>query len=395
MGIYTEYLKMNLDAQGLEDERKKQLKQISALRGGRDIFVYASAAEKVKLPIGIIYEDLVGVIDQIDNLSGKEIDIILETPGGFAEIAEDIIKYIRNKYEHIAFIVPGMAKSAGTIMVMGANEILLEPSSSLGPIDAQIQKGGKTLAAEAILEGFNKIKNEVDDTGSLNRAYIPMLQQISPGELQEAQNVLDFSQELVKDWLVKYKFKLWTKDSESGDPVTPEQKEKRAAEIAKELCKHKKWLTHGRSIKMDDLQHMGLEIIDYSQNKQLHDAIRRYYVLMRMTFDKTPVFKIFETPESQVVRYERVATTERAPKITIPTKFQGNTGFASLDLICNNCNTLFKLQANFGKKHPLKSGFLRFPDVNTFTCTNCGTNHDISAIRIQLEKTVGSKMVGF
>ncbi|MGI8741790.1 MAG: hypothetical protein ACR2NN_04305 [Bryobacteraceae bacterium] len=49
---------------------------------------------------------------------------------------------------------------------------------------------------------MEKIKKEVVDTGTLNRAYIPILQGISPGELQSAENALSFAKILVTQWLV-------------------------------------------------------------------------------------------------------------------------------------------------------------------------------------------------
>ena len=71
-------------------------------------------------PIGIDYDDLVPISDQLSNLKGDKIDVIIETPGGSAEIAEDIVESIRSKFSEVAMIVPGHAKSAGTIMVMAA-----------------------------------------------------------------------------------------------------------------------------------------------------------------------------------------------------------------------------------------------------------------------------------
>lgn len=83
-------------------------------------------------------EDLLPINDQLANLKGSALDLILETPGGSGEAAEDIVRSLRNRYNDLAIIVPGWAKSAGTIMVMAADEILMEPASALGPIDAQI-----------------------------------------------------------------------------------------------------------------------------------------------------------------------------------------------------------------------------------------------------------------
>ena len=165
---------------------------------------------------------------------------------------------IRKKYNDVAVIIPGWAKSAGTIIAMAADEILMGSMSALGPIDAQISWQGKRFSADALLEGMNKIKEEVADSGVLNRAYIPILQGISPGELQSASNALGFSKKLVTSWLADYKFKKWDRHSSSDLPVTDEEKSKRAEEIADKLCDHGHWLTHGRSIKLEDLRAMRL-----------------------------------------------------------------------------------------------------------------------------------------
>ena len=83
---------------------------------------------------------------------------------------------------------------------MAADEILMGTTSALGPIDVQLTWQGKRFSADAFLEGMNKIKKEVTETGILNKAYIPILQGISPGEIQSAVNALDFSKRLVTDW---------------------------------------------------------------------------------------------------------------------------------------------------------------------------------------------------
>ena len=198
-----------------------------------------------------------------------------------------------------------MAKSAGTIMVMAGDEILMEPASSLGPIDAQIQWEGKVFSAEAFLKGLDKIKEEAATTNTLNRAYIPILQRISPGEIQNADNALSFAKVLVTNWLKEYKFKNWSvhRTHDPGTVVTQEHKEARAGEIADKLCDHSKWLSHGRSVKIPDLEGIGLQITDYSRDAEMADAIRRYHVLLQMTFDTTGVYKLYETPTSQIQRF--------------------------------------------------------------------------------------------
>jgi hypothetical protein len=289
LGIYGEYLERGFDMSSLNAERKVQLKRITELRG-RPILVYASSFSK-QAPIDINYNDRLPFLDQLSGITGDNLDLILETPGGQAEVVEDMVEAIRTRFSSLGIIVPGWAKSAGTIMVMAADEILMEPNSALGPIDAQIFQNGKQYAAHAFLQGLEKIKDEVNQNGQLNRAYIPILQNISPGEIQGCENALGFAQKLVTEWLCAYKFKFWETHSKTGLPVTVEEKEKRAKEIAATLCDHGYWLTHGRSITLSDLTGPDIRLVvtNYSQNPELCEAIQRYYTLLKMTLDSTNI----------------------------------------------------------------------------------------------------------
>jgi predicted RNA-binding Zn-ribbon protein involved in translation (DUF1610 family) len=312
------------------------------------------------------------------------VDLILETPGGSGEVAEDIVRLLRAKYEDVGVIIPGYAKSAGTIMAMSADEILMDCSSSLGPIDAQIQWQGKVFSAEALLEGMKRIKKEVEDTGVLNKAYIPMLQGISPGELQNAENALEFSRSLVKDWLAHYKFRTWTEHSSTRQAVTEADRVARAAEISEQLCEHKHWLTHGRSIKIDDLEKMRLRITDFGRTPDLADAIRRYYTLLQMTF-ATNIYKVFETPTSQIYRFI-------APNIPPPPQQAQKHGILVIETKCGNCGFVCPVQANIGKLMPLQEGHVPFPGDNKFRCPNCGTAADLSDARRQIEMQTKNRL---
>src|SRR5665213_1217506 len=309
MGVYGEYLNQPLarDFGLLTAERKKQLSRISQARGGRDVLVFAAHISKAVPGISIEYGDLAPINDLLSGLTADKLDLILETPGGSGEVAEDIVRILHSKYKEVAVIVPGWAKSAGTLLTMAADEILMGPSSALGPIDAQLIWQGKRFSADALLEAFEKIKQEVQSTGNLNKAYIPMLQGISPGELQSAENALSFAKDLTREWLVQYKFKNWsthqTDAVKVGQPVTLDDKRQRAEEIASKLGDHRKWLVHGRSINMQDLRDMRLLITDYSSNSELNDAILRYQALMQISFTSTNLYKIFETSNSQVLRF--------------------------------------------------------------------------------------------
>ena len=106
-----------------------------------------------------------------------------------------------------------------------------------GPIDAQIQWKDKVFSAEAFLEGLGAMKLEAESQG-LNKAHIPILQQISPGEIQHAQNALDFAKKLVADWLEHYKFRHWATHRSTGEPVSQDERREAAQSIATALCRH-------------------------------------------------------------------------------------------------------------------------------------------------------------
>jgi len=375
MGVYSEYLDNLKGFQEITAERKKQLARIASIRQRPSILTIASDLLK-RGPISIDYSDILPIADQIDNLSGNEVDVILETPGGSAEIVEDIVKLLRNQFSKLGIIVPGTAKSAGTIMAMAGDEILMGPASSLGPIDAQVLHQGKQFSADAFLEGLEKIKREVEETGQLNRAYIPILQGISPGEIQSCENAQKFSGTLVTNWLANFKFEPWTTHLSSGKPVTDEEKQSRAREIADHLCDHGYWLTHNRSIKIEDFDQMRLKVIDYSKDPDLFDAIKRYYTLLRMTFD-TNIYKLFETPTSQIYRF-------LIPPVPPPQKEPGGE-VAIVDFQCLKCQNKSRIQANLSKSQPLQEGAMPFPKNNMFVCPHCSTQSNLVDLRKQIE----------
>lgn len=391
-GVYSEYIDRKMTIEELTKERKHQLQRISELRDGRAILVFAADLKKHPAPVSIDYTDLTPINDQISVLEGKRLDLILETPGGDGVAAEDIIKLLRSQFEELNVIVPGIAKSAGTIMAMAANDILMEPVSALGPIDAQIIHQGKQFSADAFISWLNDIKEEVTRTGVLNKAYLPILQAISPGEIRNAENAMDFAKELVREWLAKYKFKKWTHRARTGEEVTEAERIARANKIADELSNHGKWKTHSKSIKIEDLRAMELMIIDYSEQPELADAIRRYKILLEITFDRSPIYKIYETPTSQIMRVVQQQSVTPGSSIPPQNKIPQGTEELVIDYECGNCKRIHKFQVGLGKSVPFKVGFLKFPTNNIFKCKSCGTEVNLESIRKDIETQSGKKV---
>ena len=241
------------------------------------------------------------------------------------------------------------------------------------------------FSAEALLKGFEKIKKESDETKSLNRAYIPLLQRISPGDLQDAENALEFAKVLVTDWLNRYKFQNWTahRTHGPGTPVTPQERREKANQIASALCDHSRWLTHGRSIKIEDLRGLGLEVTDYSEQRDLADAIKRYHVLMQMLFNGSNVYKLFETPSSQIMRFLQTAIVPAGGPPVLPPNVAADGVVA--EVTCGRCGKKFNIQADFDRLRPLQPGNIKYPSNDVLACDQCGNQLNLAAIRQQLE----------
>jgi len=64
--------------------------------------------------------------------------LYLRTHGGVAEVAYRMMRALQHAYEYVTVVLWGPCMSAGTLMVLGANELVMTGDSQLGPIDVQI-----------------------------------------------------------------------------------------------------------------------------------------------------------------------------------------------------------------------------------------------------------------
>lgn len=73
-----------------------------------------------------------------DLLPKTPIALLIDSPGGSAEAAYKIARFLQTHCGGYTAIVPRYAKSAATLLALGADEILLGDYGELGPLDAQI-----------------------------------------------------------------------------------------------------------------------------------------------------------------------------------------------------------------------------------------------------------------
>jgi len=114
----------------------------------RPLIVYATSTRKNVRAV-MAGDAVRWFIDQINLIqTGNSVDILLHSTGGDALAAWKIMSLLRERFDHVAVLVPYMAFSAATIFALGADEIVMHPYASLGPIDPQIhvQQDGERRA---------------------------------------------------------------------------------------------------------------------------------------------------------------------------------------------------------------------------------------------------------
>lgn len=227
----------------------------------------------------------------VEDIAGKNntIYIVLNTTGGSATAVERFVKILRFHYEKVNFIVPNYAYSAGTIFCMSGDKIFMDYSSVLGPIDPQVRnKDGNWVAALGYLDKVNEFI-EKSRKGTLTQAEFLMLKDLDLAELRGYEQAKNLTIDLLKKWLVRYKFKDWT-HHKNTQPVSIEEKIERATEIADKLSDSNMWKSHGRPIDIGTLTNeLRLKIDDYSKDKELRPLIREYDELIS-NYANSPIF---------------------------------------------------------------------------------------------------------
>ena len=123
---------------------------------------------------------------------------------------------------------------------------------------------------------------------------------------------------------------------------------------------------------------MRLKITDYSKTPDLADAIVRYHTLLQMTF-ATNIYKLFETPDSQIMRFVVPNAPVAQQAVPIPTPEQLDKIF--VDYECAQCKATGKMQANFVSGTPIEAGCIPFPSNNIFQCPACGVQQNLVDLR--------------
>lgn len=128
--------------------------------------------------------------------------LMVSSPGGDGLAAERIVNTCR-AYSGTGdywVIVPGKAKSAATIICMGASKIMMSSSSELGPVDPQILRiedgRRKVFSAHNIVSSYDKLFNEaVSGTGRLE-PYLQQLEHFDDRDITTYRSLIKLSEDI-------------------------------------------------------------------------------------------------------------------------------------------------------------------------------------------------------
>lgn len=93
-----------------------------------------------------------------DASPAENLHLMLVSPGGNGEIAVRLVRAAQARCAGMTVIVPDYAKSAATLLALGAHEILMGPTSDLGPVDPQFPLGDFDLVSAKDMIGGSRAR---------------------------------------------------------------------------------------------------------------------------------------------------------------------------------------------------------------------------------------------
>lgn len=111
------------------------------------------------------------------------VGLVLSTNGGYAKATYKMGRCLQSRYEDVKIFIPGMCKSAGTILAIAANELIFSPSGELGPVDVQMEKKDSIAEYESGLEMNETFKYLESRSREVFHGLVKEINQNSEGKI--------------------------------------------------------------------------------------------------------------------------------------------------------------------------------------------------------------------
>ena len=254
-------------ASGHED-RKAILEQIGEARASKVLLYVTGDRPAMETQIGPDVDDI--FVEHLDAIwPAEKISLVLYTTGGNTATAWRLINLLRTFCDELEIIVLVKALSSGTLMCLGANQIVMTKQSTLGPIDPSLnspmnpQVPGSNPAQRApvsveAIQGYLDVAKElgVNDSGSLATILTHLSSQIHPLVLGQIFRTRTQIRDLAKKLLVHQ-----------------EIDDKKKEEIIGFLCSESG--SHDHTINRREAAELGLKIEKPSE--EFYEILRNLY----------------------------------------------------------------------------------------------------------------------
>lgn len=249
---------------------------------GRTLICYVAG-----LQAPVERDDTLPFVDLLHNIAPTtDLDLMLHTGGGDIDAAEKLISMVRSKVgtATLRVVVPDYAKSAGTLMALGADHVVMSDMSELGPIDPQVvlaDGNGNRIrhSIQSYLDAYETHTATLKkDPG--NVAAQLMLNKLDPATVKLFEAVRDRARRFAEDQLKLGMFK----DGKGNWSLA-----------ASELIDTKRWQSHGQMISWQAAQdpRIGLSVEYLDPRSEEWQRYWQLYCLQRLEVRDTQ--KIFES----------------------------------------------------------------------------------------------------
>lgn len=225
----------------------------------------------------------------IQKIKNDGLLLLINSPGGDPLSAEKIVKICREfSNDNYWVLVPSQAKSAATMISLGASKLYLTPISELGPIDIQVAWKNRLMPAYSIIDAYDSL---IERGISLkeNERIEPILQQLQEFSAPQIESLRQ-TRELSSDIARKV----------TADGMFKDIEQDKIKKLLKIFIEPKVLKTHGRPIYYSDLKKIdsdnNFSIHLINKEDQIFQVIQEYH--LRANLFLTNRDKLLESVDS-------------------------------------------------------------------------------------------------
>jgi len=195
----------------------------------------------------------------------QKIDLVLHSYGGAVDTPYKVVMLIREFCDEFAVIVPFVAKSAASMLVLGADEVVMGPISELGPIDPLVKHPvykDVLVPVQAVWHCLDFFQRSIINSSNPEVATIiatPLLAKLDPWLIGDYEKTIKASRQYAETLLSRYMLKN-----------APEQ----VSNVTHALTEG--YFSHGYPIGRREAKELGIKVIE--AQGELWDIIWNLYL---------------------------------------------------------------------------------------------------------------------